>query len=140
MSDNGEYTAYAVSRDGYNYQDINEGKAIFDPKEHARIEGGTRDAYITRAHDGKGYLMVTTDMCVAKSHKWDNYGIDLLKSEDLIHWSALLSTIVKAWRIFVMLLQPSRLIRIGAPSIECGHRKYFGILTMCGRMANVVGI
>ena len=84
MSDKGEYTAFAVSRDGYNYQDINEGKAIFNPKEHARIEGGTRDAYITRAHDGKGYLMVTTDMCVAKSHKWDNYGIDLLKSDDLI--------------------------------------------------------
>ena len=29
MSDKGEYTAFAVSRDGYNYQDINEGKAIF---------------------------------------------------------------------------------------------------------------
>lgn len=49
------------SRDGYHYQDINEGKAIFDTQEHARIEGGTRDAYITRTHNGKGYLMVTTD-------------------------------------------------------------------------------
>lgn len=88
MSDKGEYTAFAISRDGYNYQDINEGKAIFDPKEHARIEGGTRDAYITRTHDGKSYLMVTTDMCVAKSHKWDNYGIDLLRSDDLIHWKS----------------------------------------------------
>ena len=27
--------------------------------------------------------MVTTDMCVRKSHKWDNYGIDLLKSDGL---------------------------------------------------------
>ena len=61
MSDKGEWTAYAVSRDGYNYQDINEGKPIFDPEEHARIEGGTRDAYITRMHNGKGYIMVTTD-------------------------------------------------------------------------------
>lgn len=67
MSDKGEWTAYAVSRDGYNYQDINEGKPIFDPAEHARIEGGTRDAYITRTHNGKGYIMVTTDMCVAKA-------------------------------------------------------------------------
>lgn len=40
MSDKGEWTAYAVSRDGYHYQDINEGKPIFDAKEHARIEGG----------------------------------------------------------------------------------------------------
>ena len=27
-------------------------------------------------------------MCVAKSHKWDNYGIDLLRSDDLIHWKS----------------------------------------------------
>ena len=77
-----------MSRDGYHYQDILEGNAIFDPKEHARIEGGTRDAYITRAWNGKGYIMVTTDMCVAKSHKWDNYGIDLLKSDDLVNWTS----------------------------------------------------
>lgn len=29
--------------------------------------------------------MVTTDMCMRKSHKWDNYGIDLLKSDGLYH-------------------------------------------------------
>lgn len=32
--------------------------------------------------------MVTTDMCVRKSHKWDNYGIDLLKSKDLTNWTS----------------------------------------------------
>jgi hypothetical protein len=85
MSDKGEWTAYAISRDGYNYQDINGGNPIFNPEEHARIEGGTRDAYITCMHNGKGYIMVTTDMCVRKSHKWDNYGIDLLKSDGLYH-------------------------------------------------------
>ena len=42
MSDKGEWTAYAISRDGYNYQDINGGNPIFNPEEHARIEGGTR--------------------------------------------------------------------------------------------------
>lgn len=31
MSDKGEWTAYALSRDGYNYQDINEGNPIMDP-------------------------------------------------------------------------------------------------------------
>lgn len=85
MSDKGEWTAYAISRDGYNYQDINGGNPIFNPEEHARIEGSTRDAYITRMHNGKGYIMVTTDMCVRKSHKWDNYGIDFLKSDGLYH-------------------------------------------------------
>lgn len=100
MSDKGEWTAYAVSRDGYHYQDIKGGNPIFDPKEHARIEGGTRDAYITRDHTGKGYLMVTTDMCVAKSHKWDNYGIDLLKSKDLIHWTSVTFDFRKGADIF----------------------------------------
>lgn len=88
MSDGGEWTAYALSRDGYHYVDVDSGRPVFDPAEHARIEGGTRDAYVCRTHDGRGYLMVTTDMCVAKSHKWDNYGIDLLRSRDLIHWES----------------------------------------------------
>ena len=33
----------------HNYEDILEGKAIMDVNEHARIEGGQRDAYITRS-------------------------------------------------------------------------------------------
>lgn len=100
MSDAGEWTAYALSRDGYNYEELLGGKPVFDPKEHARIEGGTRDAYITRAIDGKGYVMVTTDMCVAKSHKWDNYGIDLLRSDDLINWTSVTFDYRKGTSIF----------------------------------------
>ena len=100
MSDRGEYTAYALSRDGYNYEDIIDGRPIMDPKEHARIEGGQRDAYITRSYDGKGFVMVTTDMCVAKSHIWDNYGIDLLKSNDLIHWTSVTFDYRKGTSIF----------------------------------------
>ena len=88
MSDRGEWTAYALSRDGVNFHDLNNGDSIFSPREHARIEGGTRDAFITRKHDGSGYLMVTTDMCVARSGHWFNYGIDLLTSDDLINWES----------------------------------------------------
>ena len=100
MSDRGEYTAYALSRDGYHYEDIIGGDPIMDPKEHARIEGGQRDAYITRSWDGKGFVMVTTDMCVAKSHIWDNYGIDLLRSDDLIHWKSVTFDYRKGTQIF----------------------------------------
>lgn len=89
MSDRGEYTAFALSRDGLNYHDLNGGKAVIDPEKTSLIEGGARDAYICRkSDDGKGYLMVTTDMCVRKSHVWFNYGINLLKSDDLIHWTS----------------------------------------------------
>ena len=88
MSDLGEWTAFAISRDGLHYEDVLGGQPIFDPAEHARIEGGTRDAYIARAADGRSFVMVTTDMCVAKSHEWNNYGIDLLKSDNLTDWTS----------------------------------------------------
>lgn len=100
MSGRGEWTAYALSRDGLHFHDLINGDPIFAPQEHARIEGGTRDAYICRTHDGKGYLMVTTDMCVAKSKKWDNYGIDLLRSDDLINWKSVTFDFRKGAGIF----------------------------------------
>lgn len=88
MSGRGEWTAYAISRDGIHFKDILGGDSIFSPAEHAKIEGGTRDAYICRTHDGKGYLMVTTDMSNRKSRSWFNYGINLYKSDDLINWES----------------------------------------------------
>lgn len=88
MSGRGEWTAYALSRDGLNYQDLINGDSIFSPHEMAKIEGGTRDAFICRKHDGSGYLMVTTDMLVRRSKHWFNYGINLLTSDDLIHWKS----------------------------------------------------
>lgn len=100
MSGRGEWTAYALSRDGLHFHDLINGDPIFPPQEHARIEGGTRDAYICRTHDGKGYLMVTTDMCVAKSKKWDNYGIELLRSDDLINWKSVTFDFRKGAGIF----------------------------------------
>ena len=95
MNDHGRaWTAYALSRDGFHYHDLLNGDSIFSDFEHARIEGATRDAYICRKHDGKGYLMVCTDMNVGardrlgKKETWDNYGIDLLTSDDLINWKS----------------------------------------------------
>jgi PelA/Pel-15E family pectate lyase len=88
MSGRGEWTAYALSRDGYHYHDLINGDSIFSPTAVAGIEGGTRDAYICRRHDGRGYLMVTTDMSNRKSRTWFNYGINLLRSDDLIHWES----------------------------------------------------
>lgn len=100
MSGRGEWTAYALSRDGLHFHDLINGDSIFSPSEHARIEGGTRDAYICRKHDGTGYLMVTTDMCVRKSKVWDNYGIDLLVSDDLINWQSVTFDFRKGPSIF----------------------------------------
>ena len=95
MNGNGRaWTAYALSRDGLNYKDLLNGDSVFSDYEHARIEGATRDAYIFRRHDSSGYLMLCTDMNVGafkqlkKQAEWDNYGITLLRSDDLIHWES----------------------------------------------------
>lgn len=88
MSARGEWTSYALSRDGVHFTDLLDGNAVFNPAELCGIEGGARDAYICRSANGKGFVMVTTDMCNAKSKVWSNYGINLLKSDDLIHWTS----------------------------------------------------
>lgn len=106
MSDRGQWTAYATSPDGVVFHDLNGGDSIFSSREHARIEGGTRDAYICRKHDMSGYIMVTTDMNnsmtkqLGKKEAWDNYGIDLLQSDDLIHWTSVTFDYRKGTSIF----------------------------------------
>lgn len=123
MSDRGEWTAYALSRDGLHFHDLINGDPVFSPKEHARIEGGTRDAYICRKHDGSGFIMVTTDMCVAKSHKWDNYGMDLYTSDDMINWKSVTFDFRKGPEIFCDPESPdvykdwSTINRVWAPQI-----------------------
>lgn len=106
MSDHGQWTAYAISEDGMHFHDIICGDSIFSPYEMAGIEGGTRDAYICRKHDQSGYIMVTTDMKnsmtkrLGKKAEWDNYGINLLTSDDLIHWKSTTFDFRKGLSIF----------------------------------------
>lgn len=107
MNDRGRaWTAYALSRDGFHYHDLLDGDSIFSDAAHARIEGATRDAYIFRKHDTSGYLMLCTDMNVGrfrdlKKHaEWDNYGICLLRSDDLIHWQSVSFDFRKGLSIF----------------------------------------
>ena len=88
MSRRGEWTALALSRDGENWHDLNGGNEVYDTGKLSAIEGGARDAYIARSGDGKSFVMVTTDMCTRKSRQWWNYGINLLRSDDLIHWES----------------------------------------------------
>ena len=123
MSGRGEWTAYAISRDGFNYHDLRGGEPVFDQKKLAGIEGGTRDAYICRKHDCSGYLMVTTDMCVGKSKVWDNYGINLLTSDDMLNWKSTTFDFRKGAAIFSDKDSPdpykdySKINRVWAPQI-----------------------
>lgn len=91
MNANREITNYALGSKESKGQEFNVllgGEEIFNTSELAGIEGGTRDAFICRGEGDDGYFMTTTDMQVAVSGSWYNHGMNLLRSDDLIHWES----------------------------------------------------
>lgn len=103
MNSQKEVTNFALgSKEGMGkrFEQLIDGNEIFDTNLLAGIEGGTRDAYLGRGEGSQEYLMVTTDMCNAKSSKWDNYGMDLLRSSDLVHWESTVFDFRKGMSIF----------------------------------------
>lgn len=77
---------YAISKDGYNYQALNNNKPIMDSK-IISTSGGVRDPHILRSEDGKTFYMVITDLYVPEQG-WNNYAMVLMKSTDLINWTS----------------------------------------------------
>ncbi|MBT2561000.1 family 43 glycosylhydrolase [Pedobacter sp. ISL-68] len=81
-----EAIRFAISKDGYSYYAMNNGKPIL-PSKKISSTGGVRDPHILRGQDGKTFYMVATDMVVASG--WNsNRAMVLLKSNDLINWSS----------------------------------------------------
>jgi sucrose-6-phosphate hydrolase SacC (GH32 family) len=97
------HSAYlAISRDGYHFTDVNGGNPVIDGKKVAE-QHGVRDPYITRGPDGAFYLGLT-DMHASgqqagvRTTAWErpdsiygwgnNRALVLMKSYDLIHWTA----------------------------------------------------
>lgn len=85
---------------GKKFDQLLDGAEIFNTSELASIEGGTRDAYLGRGQGEHEYFMTTTDMCNAKSGVWNNYGMDLLRSNDLVHWESTVFDFRKGKSIF----------------------------------------
>lgn len=91
MNSTKEITNFALGTKedkGKKYDVILGGREIFDTYKAAGIEHGTRDAYICRGQNPDQYLMATTDMCNATSHVWNNYGLNIHRSADLMHWDS----------------------------------------------------
>jgi len=92
---------FALSKDGYSFTDVNNGKPVIAGDTLAE-QKGIRDPYILRAPDGTFY-MALTDLHIyahrdgirttewerdGKQYGWgNNHGLVLMKSKDLIHWS-----------------------------------------------------
>ncbi|SFZ94067.1 Glycosyl hydrolases family 43 [Flaviramulus basaltis] len=81
-----EAIRYALSKDGYNYFALNNNKPIVDSKDISN-SGGVRDPHILRSEDGEMFYMVVTDLYVPEQG-WNNYAMVLMKSTDLINWTA----------------------------------------------------
>lgn len=91
----------AVSRDGYTFTDLNNGKPIFDGTKLAE-QKGVRDPHISRGPDG-GFYLAMTDLHIAgqrmgyRTNQWErpverygwgnNRALVLMKSYDLVHWT-----------------------------------------------------
>ncbi|MFC4211225.1 family 43 glycosylhydrolase [Pedobacter lithocola] len=81
-----EAVHYAISKNGYSFNALNNDEAIIS-SEKISSTGGVRDPHILRGDDGKTFYMVVTDMVSAKG--WDsNRAMVLLKSTDLINWTS----------------------------------------------------
>lgn len=90
-----EQIYFAVSRDGYNWENLNGGKPIL---RSVLGEGGVRDPHILRSHDGKKYFLIATDLYIYgkwgeskegwyRCQREGSKSIMIWESEDLVNWS-----------------------------------------------------
>lgn len=81
-----ESIQFAISKDGYHFQSLNNNRPIISSAKISET-GGVRDPHIIRGVDGKTFYLVVTDMVSALG--WNsNRGLVLLHSTDLINWTS----------------------------------------------------
>ncbi len=96
ITSDGEQVYFAKSQDGFNWQQVNEGKPILTSK---MGQMGCRDIEIIRLHTG-GFVILTTDLCIV-NHFDENYNVDwknlnsqgskflcMWKTDDLVNFSS----------------------------------------------------
>jgi hypothetical protein len=95
ITPDGEQVYFGISRDGFNWEEVNGGKPILTAK---LGEKGCRDIEIIRLHTG-GFVIITTDLCVANRYDenlnldWKNINshgsksLCIWKTPDLVNFS-----------------------------------------------------
>lgn len=91
----GEQVHFSVSRDGFNWEMLNDGKPVITCDKGT---GGCRDIEIVRINEG-GFVILATDLCIVK-HMDENHNVDwkkinsstskylsLWRSDDLVNFS-----------------------------------------------------
>lgn len=95
ITPDGEQVYFAKSRDGYNWEQVNEGNPVLTS---TMGERGCRDIEIVRLHTG-GFVILTTDLCIARRMD-EQYRVDwrainhagskklcMWKTDDLVNFS-----------------------------------------------------
>lgn len=109
-SPEGEQLRFAVSRDGFNWAPLNNGKKVVNVDNTARWKC-IRDPHILRAEDGKTFYMVMTDMKCTEG--WaSNDGIVMMRSTDLVNWK---QTAIDFPTVWPETFDRERLTRVWAP-------------------------
>jgi hypothetical protein len=87
-----EQIYFALSKDGRNWQALNNAEPMLVSKVG---EKGVRDPYLLRAHDGKAFYLLATDLSIARNGDWGravragSNAIIIWESTDLVNWSKL---------------------------------------------------
>lgn len=85
-----EQVYFALSQDGRNWRALNKSAPVLVSKMGER---GVRDPYLLRAHDGKKFYLVATDLSIHLNPEWKraaqagSRSIMIWESEDLVSWS-----------------------------------------------------
>jgi len=86
----GEQIYFGLSRDGLRWDALNNGNPILISDVG---EKGVRDSYLLRAHDGKRFFIIATDLSINLNKDWKrathggSKSIVVWESDDLVKWS-----------------------------------------------------
>lgn len=95
ITPDGEQVYFAVSRDGFKWEKVNDGNPVLTAE---KGEKGCRDIEIVRLHTG-GFMVITTDLCVANRYDenlqldWSNINrtgskcLRMWRTDDLVNFS-----------------------------------------------------
>ncbi|MBW8782519.1 MAG: glycoside hydrolase family 43 protein [Verrucomicrobia bacterium] len=85
-----EQIYFGLSKDGRQWEALNGGDPVLISK---LGEKGVRDPYLLRAHDGKKFYLIATDLSINLNRNWKraveagSKAIVIWESTDLTHWS-----------------------------------------------------
>ena len=86
----GEQIYFAVSADGRHWTALNDAEPVLVSELGER---GVRDPYLVRAHDGKQFFLIATDLSIHNNRDWQravragSRSIVIWESLDLVRWS-----------------------------------------------------